>query len=189
MPDQLSPRYAALLQRGRALVLEDADGSVSRWRILFTHPFGHQVAWMRLEATSTAVPHWIPLDELVSYLEAGALKPDPDDPFRRRAASASNRGPVWEHRWRIVQAVFGYGELYWLASAATRSILATQVAEDLKVPPLAVRRAMTAYYRHGLEPEAVAPFFERCGVTPGTKRTGGLKKLGRPRFIPLERLT
>lgn len=170
-------------------MLEDADGSVSRWRILFTHPRDRQVAWMRLEATATSVPRWIPLDELVSYLDAGVLKADPDDPFRRRAASASNRGPEWERCWRIVQAVFGYGELYWLASAATRSVLVMQVAHDLTVPPLAVRRAMTAYYRYGLEPEAVAPRLELCGVKPGTKRTGGLKKLGRPRFIPLERLT
>lgn len=187
MPEQLSPRHLALLQRGRALVLEDADGSTSRWRVLFTHPFGQRVAWMRLEATATSVPRWISFDELIALVDAGALKPDPDDSFRRRTSTASSRGPIWERRWRIVQAVLGYGEWYWLASGATRSILAAQVAQDLKVPTLAVLRAMTAYYRHGLEPEAVAPFFERCGA-PGMTRRRSLKKLGRPRFVPLERL-
>lgn len=176
VPSDLIP----LLHRGRIVEVRHGHGVRSTYRVLMVHPQRDALCWIGLRSRHTAVPEWIALSEFLALAESGDLSGRTTDPKAILFTPSEAAERVQKARWRIVEAVLAQGELQFLESSASRARVVAQVSKGLKVPAIAVRRAMTLYLLNGLNPLALYPRFRACGVSK-RPRLLGEKKVGRPR--------
>jgi len=150
-----------------------------RYRILDTSE--NRYTWINIDSVK-AFPERIQIFEVEEAIHSETLK-KVDDPFSHLAAQLPEHGSVAQQirdkRRAVLDSLIHQPDIYY---RNTRGALIQKIVDESGVAKKTVYAYLRQYWQRGCTPNALLPDYDNSGGR-GKKRTGSLKKLGRPRTI------